>query len=104
MLNLVCRNKSLRETVLKDIKSVFRQIYSQPNPQDINETLYVLSQKRNEVSQADISGDSGIDTPALLSNVSNNMKTFQELIQRAHAGKQSDLPKLTKLLDKLNIC
>lgn len=94
ILNLVCRNQQLKESVISDIKSVFKTVYICSVPQDVNEVIYALP--RDQDDSMNLSAD-GVLPKALQSN----LRVLHEATKVQSKG--TDVPELLQKLDGLKL-
>ena len=97
MLNLVCRNLSLRQTVIDNLKSVFKQVLHKKVPEDVNECVYCLPSHR----QSDL--DISVDSKKLPKSIYSAAKVLQEVVQMESKCSRQDVPKLASQLDGLEL-
>ena len=96
MVNLVCRNQALRQSVLTTLKAVFPTIYSKKLTDDVNEILFALSPQRQ--TKPDISDSS------LPKELTEGLKSLQDNVrkqQKGAAGGSGARTELFNLVSKL---
>ena len=93
ILNLICRDQTLRSDTLKKIQAVFHQVYSCKLQDDVNEVLFALSNgqtRRPCVSTDDVScADS--------QSLDNSLAAVQDIMQNTMTS--SALSKTPDVLD-----
>ena len=94
MLNLCCRSNTLRQSVLNDLKSVFKDVLIRKLREDVNEIVYAVPRSR----LASIEWTEGNDLPL---NVSKTLQTIQKQIGGGAANE--DIVDLIKSLDGLSL-
>ena len=94
MLNLVCRNQSLRESVITNLKSAFPHVYSRKIPDDVNEAIYALPGERT--SPIELNSDGKVPKQLL-----DATRVLQEMVQSQSKAPARDLPRLVTKLEGL---
>ena len=62
ILNLVCRNSDLRDKVVRDLHTVFPELYSIRIEGEVNEIVIALPQPRYQSASEDKKSDGGLRT------------------------------------------
>jgi len=95
MLNLVCRNSELRQSVLSTLKMVFRQVCSVKVPEDVNEAVYCFPSTSTHACDSSDVGSVHLPSAEHLQSV---LRTSQQQHKRSSA---SDVQSLVSKLDNL---
>ncbi|XP_013399663.1 methyltransferase-like protein 13 [Lingula anatina] len=96
ILNLVCRDKSLRESVVQNLKSVFKSVLNVKIPDEVNEIVFCLSNSRQ--SAVEVTQDSEI----LPETVTGALKKLQDSVD-LKSNAAADVVNLTWRLEGLHI-
>ena len=86
MINVACRDETLKGSVIADIKSVFPAVYSQAIVDEVNEVVFAFPRSLEGDAQTDLS---------------SSLHVLQRAAQSQSKG--AEVPKLTDMLDKLKL-
>ena len=97
ILNLVCRNQVLRETVLTNLKSVFKYMQCKRVAGEVNEIILIYPSSRPKDSKCDNAGK-------LSEDLRKDLNTLQDVLNpRSKKKKKTDVVKLTNQMDNLKL-
>ena len=94
-MNLVCRDQSLRNTVITHLKDVFKRVFMCKVPEEVNETIFALPTSR----KTDLTLQDDSKVPEVLVN---NLKTLQT-IARTDSANADEVPSLTYKLTNMKL-
>ena len=95
VMNLVCRDQMLRNTVISDLKDIFKRTFVRKVPEEVNEIVFALPTSR----KTDLYLQDGEKLPEILVN---NLKTLQTVARTNNADVQ-EFPTLTYKLTNLKL-
>lgn len=95
MLNFVCREKTLKATVLENLKSVFKTLYCKNIPDEVNDIIYAFPSSRSQ--------DTETQTDSLPPEVSKQFQEIQDIVQSQKVTKDCDVLKLVKQMKDLSV-
>ncbi len=95
VLNLVCRDQSLKTSIMADIKRIFKSAFVRTVSEEVNEVVFALPQAR----RTDLTLGDGAKAPAALVE---NLKTLHTVAQ-TNAARSEDVMSLTYKLSNMKM-
>jgi hypothetical protein len=99
VLNLVCRDKDLKSSVIDKLRDVFQQVYASEIEGEVNTIVYALPVAR----RAQVVEGEGASCDSVLSDVCDNVKLLDAMVKQKNRTCNVDLTDVTDKLKALHV-